>query len=287
MADARIIDCTDEEYFADPCATPSLSQSIAHTLVTKSPYHAWIEHPKLGGVGRPSTRSKDHGSLVHSLLLGAGKELRVIDAENYRTKAAQAARDEAREAGLLPVLRHEADAALPMVRDIRRGLAELGIDFTGASEVKVEWTEHSAHGPVLCRGMMDHLIRADGVIYDVKTCRTAHPRSCARHVVEYGYDIQHAAYTSALRKLEPDVAGRERFVFLFIEELPDGAPRRVVITPAELDGQLRELGHRRWDDALNQWAWCLSRDSWTGYADRVIQLEAPPWALTQHMDEAS
>ena len=45
---ARILDVTHEQYLADPCATPSLNQSTAHVMLTKSPLHAWHQHPRLG-----------------------------------------------------------------------------------------------------------------------------------------------------------------------------------------------------------------------------------------------
>jgi hypothetical protein len=285
MSEARILDITDAEYFADPLPTPSLSSSLAHTLVTKSPYHAWLEHPKLGGIGRPPTKAKDNGSLVHSLLLGTGKEIAVIDAEDFRTKAAREDRDAAREAGRVPVLRKDADDAGRIVDDIRKGFDEIGIRFTGASEVKVTWTEDTTAGPVVCRGMMDHVIRDRGVIYDVKTCRSAHPKACTSHVIEYGYDIQRAAYTSAFRKLEPGLAGREDFIFLFVEELPEDSPRRVVITPARLDGSLRQLGGLKWERACELWVRCVRDSSWPAYTDgpQPIFLEAPGWAIPQEL----
>lgn len=284
---ARILTCTDEEYFADPCATPSLSQSCAHTLLSKSPYHAWLEHPRLGGVGREPTKAKDNGSLVHSLLLGTGKEIAIVDAEDFKTKAAREERDAARERGKVPVLRADAADAMALVADIHKGLDELGIRLSGASEVKVEWTEDTVHGEVLCRGMLDHVILDQGVIYDVKTCRSAHPRACTSHVLEYGYHLQEAAYRRAVRALRPEIAGRESFTFLFVEELPEGSPRRCVITPVELDGQFRDLGARRWERACETWAWSLKSGRWISYADRVVRLEPPRWALANETEEAA
>lgn len=284
---ARILDCTDDEYFADPLPTPSLSQSVAHTLLAESPYHAWLQHPKLGGVGRTATKSQDNGSLVHALLLGAGKELTIIDAKDFRSKAAQEERDAARAAGKVPVLRHDAADALVIVADIKRGLEELGVRLSGASELKVAWTEETSLGPVLCRGMLDHVIIDRGVIFDVKTCKSAHPRACTSHIIEYGYHVQSAAYRSWLRQFRPALSGRESFTFLFVEELPEGSPRRAVITPIELNGQFRELGERRWARACETWAACLKSNTWSGYADRVVTLEAPKWALANEVEEAA
>lgn len=287
MSEARILDCTDDEYFADPLPTPSLSQSVAHTLLAKSPYHAWLAHPKLGGVGRTPTKSQDNGSLVHALLLGAGKELAIIDAQDFRTNAAREERDAARQVGKVPILRQDAADAMLVVADIKLGLEELGVRLSGVSEIKVAWTEETSSGPVLCRGMLDHVIVDRGVIYDVKTCKSAHPKACTSHIIEYGYHLQHAAYTSWLRKFRPALAGREQFMFLFVEELPEGSPRRVVITPVELNGQFRELGARRWERACETWAHCLKSNTWSGYADRVVTLDAPKWALANEVEEAA
>jgi hypothetical protein len=287
MTTARILDCTDEEYFADPLPTPSLSQSVAHTLLAKSPYHAWLQHPKLGGVGRAPTKSQDNGSLVHALLLGVGKEIAIIDAADFRSKAAREERDAARTNGRIPVLQHEAADAMLVVADIKLGLTELGITLAGVSEIKVAWSEETSLGPVLCRGMLDHVIVDRGVIFDVKTCKSAHPRACTSHIIEYGYHLQSAAYSSWLRKFRPELAGRESFTFLFVEELPEGSPRRVVITPVALNGQFRALGERRWARACETWAHCVQSNTWSGYADRVLKLDAPKWALANEMEEAS
>src|SRR5688572_24266058 len=67
---ARLLDITPADYHLDPCVTPSLSSSIAHTLVTKSPLHAWTEHPRFGALRSESSKAQDEGSIIHKLLLG-------------------------------------------------------------------------------------------------------------------------------------------------------------------------------------------------------------------------
>lgn len=283
MADktAHVLGCTEEEYFADPCEVPSLSQSIAHTLITKTPYHAWLEHPRLGGVGRPPTKAKDRGTLVHSALLGAGRELAVIVADDYRTKAAREQRDAARAEGLLPVLKKDAEGLLKVISDLRSALLQKGIRLKGASEVAVTWEEETTAGPVVCRGLFDHVLMDQGVIYDLKTCRSAHEKAITSHVIEYGYDIQRAAYMSALRKLRGKVTGREDFVFLFVEELPEESPVRVIVHPVQLSGVFRQLGEMKWERACETWARCRRDDKWPAYheGNRPTQIEPPGWAL--------
>src|SRR5690606_13896394 len=132
-------------------------------------------------------------------------------------KAAQEARDAAREAGKTPVLERkfaELDAA---AKRIRANIASFGIELDGRSEGAIEWLEPGDVGEVLCRGMLDHLVLERATIIDLKTIRSADLRTCSRHAVELGYDIQAAAYTSAIEKLRPELAGRVDYLWLFVE----------------------------------------------------------------------
>lgn len=272
------------EYHADPCPTPSLSSSVAHTLVNKSPLHAWLEHPKLGGVREEASAGQAHGTLIHALVLGTGLDcVEVIDAQNYRTKAAQESRDAAIEAGKTPILRRELDDARAVAADISEELAERGISLTGQSEQVAMWEEQTEAGPILCRGMLDHVILSadSAIILDLKTRRSAHPKACAAHVLDYGYHVQRAAYVSAVEKIRPDLAGRVDFLWLFVEELPVGSPKRVVLTVARPDGLMREIGEAKWKQACERWAACLASGNWPAYSEDAVMLEAPAWAAKE------
>jgi hypothetical protein len=276
---ARILQCSLDQYYADPCEVPSLSQSIAKTIVTKSPLHAWTEHPRFGNNRGESTAAMNDGTLIHKLVLGKGADVVIVESDAFRTNAAKAARDAAIEEGKIPVLAHKYENAVAIANTLKSNLlTEHGICLDGESEVAIEWQEEGAEGLVTCRGMMDHVKIDQGRIYDVKKCESAHPRKCGRNAVEYGYDIQHAAYTRALAKLRPELEGRIDFVFLFMEIEPPYA-----IVPARLDGVLRELGSQRWDRAVLTWEKCLSSNRWPAYADRIVQIEAPTWAINQEM----
>lgn len=265
----------EAEYHADPCDVPSLSQSIAHKLINESPRHAWSAHPKLGNLDRKETAAMDRGSLVHKLVLGEGGEIAVIDSDDWRTKAAREARDMAREARQIPVLARDLADAQAAADEIARQLAERGVALTGDSEVAALWTETATDGTdVQCRGMLDHF--AAPIIYDLKTCRSAHPRELERHAIAYGYHIQAEAYRRAVAAIQPALAGRVDFVWLFVQL--DPLP---VVTVARPSGTMRELGERQWRRAVDVWARCLREDRWPGYAEGVVEIEAPTWALAQ------
>lgn len=270
-----IIEATEEQYHADPCEVPSLSQSIAHKLINESPRHAWAAHPKLGNLDRKATGAMDRGSLIHKLVLGEGADLSIIDAPDWRTKAAKEARDAAREARQIPVLIGDLNDAEQAATEIRRQIADAGIVLGAQSEVAVQWTERATDGTeVQCRGMLDNI--ASPRIYDLKTCRSAHPKAVERHVINYGYHIQAAAYRRAWEAINPELSGRVEFVWIFaqLDPLP-------VVTIARPRGTMRELGERQWQRAVDVWARCLSTDTWPGYASGIVEIEAPAWALSQ------
>lgn len=274
---AHILNVTEEEYFADPCTVPSLSQSIAHVLVTESPRHAWLRHPKLGNVRNTPTAALDEGSILHKLLLGKGAAVQVIEADNFKTKAAQSIRDAAIAEGKIPILASKFNDLSTAAERLRNSCASFGFPLTGQSEVAIEWTEGD-DDPVLCRGRLDHVFLDRGVIYDVKKTRNANPSYLRRKFVELGYDIQYAAYTRALSKLVPEFEGRVDFVFLFLEIEP---PYSVV--PARPDGALREIGAMRWGRAVETWRKCLRSNTWPGYCNSAITLDAPSWVITQEL----
>jgi hypothetical protein len=75
---------------------PELSSSGAKTLLRNpARYHYERTHP------RPSTDAMDVGSIAHHLILHRGGSLLVVDAYDWKTKAAQAARDEGRAQGVV------------------------------------------------------------------------------------------------------------------------------------------------------------------------------------------
>ncbi len=278
--ETRFARFTAEEYFAEPCAVPALSASIANVIDTESPLHAWSRHPKFGKTSRPPTKALDNGSLSHALLLEEGKDIEVVDAKDWKTKAAQETRAAARKAGKIAVLKDDLAEARATADTLRERFADLGIVLNGESEMTALWTETARNGEaVQCRGMLDHMKLPR--IYDIKSIRSANPETCRRHVETYGYALQRAAYVSAVERIRPDLAGRIDFVFVFYELSPPFA-----VTPVRLSGAFRELGERGWRRAVDRWESCLRTDKWPSYADEIINLEPSPWALDKDMGRA-
>lgn len=271
---------TTGEYHADPCPI-SLSASIAHVLLRQSPEHAYLRHPRLGATAQPGADFLDRGALAHRIILGVGNDLEIVEADNWKKKASQEKRNEARASNKIPVLASDYATALVDAERVKLRLSDIGIDLAGESEVCALWGSRTFDGAIVqCRGMLDHLEGA--TIYDLKTCRSAHPEACQRHIDDYGYAVQHAAYIEAVETLKPMLAGRVKFVFIFFELEPPYS-----ITPIRLSGEFRELGKRRWRRAVETWERCLSTGTWPGYADGIVEIEPKPWTLLRDSEEAT
>lgn len=279
---AHIREWSPEEYHGDPCASgPSLSSSIAHTLVTRSPRHAWLEHPKLGARERKPTRAMDEGSILHRLILGKGAQFEIVNAPDFRQGWAREMRDEIRANGKVPLLTHDFERLRHIAERVRKRCEEEGFALAGESEVCVEFQEKGEHGPVSCRCMFDHMRRDVHAIFDLKKVATARPIDLERRIVENGLDIQEAAYRSAYEKLFPEAEGRTDFAFIFAET--ESEPYEVVT--ARLDGAFREIGRQRWMRAVLAWERLLACGQWPwpGYVDGAVVLNPPQWVIAQEL----
>lgn len=275
-----------EDYHSDPCEKPSLSSSIAKRMVGESPYKAWLAHPKLGGGGSVASDAMDRGTLIHSMILGhVADEFVLIEADDYRTKAARSARDSARAEGKTPVKISDYRDAEVVAEEVHEELAKQGVTLSGHSEIVLMWTEEIDGRIIQCRGMLDHMMWEIGLIIDFKTCGSAHPKAVQRAIYDFGYDIQFGAYTSAFQKIFPDMAGREDFLWAFIEMLPDEAPRKSIVQLYRPDGMLRELGRARWSRATKMWAECAASNRWPSYGDGCIQASASAWVVKDELGE--
>jgi hypothetical protein len=263
-------------YSDNPCSVPYLSQSTANTLLDKSALHAWSEHPMLGNQRKPATKAMDKGQLLHKLVLGEGAEIEVIEADNYRTKLAQEIRDRAIEQHRVPMLAKDHDDIIRSLETIQNNIRAFGIALDGESEVGLEWTEPGRTTDVLCRCRIDHL--TSSTIIDVKKTQSAHPKACARSVVNYGYHVQQAAYINAAAALKPELVGAIDYILLFIEVEPPYA-----VLPARLDGALAQMGQMRWQRAVLAWEECLATGHWPSYSAGIARLECPAWAMNDEM----
>lgn len=263
----------------NPGIVPDMPENIYHShnalsstgarLLLESPakFHYRQTHPQ------QSTAAFDLGSAVHAKVLGVGWAIEELDFPDWRTKAAQAARDEARDNGLIPMLTRELVTVHRMSEAVlAHKTAREMLELPGERELSAFATIDG----VDVRARLDALTDS-GIGIDLKTtAKPADPLTFARSVVDYGYDVQAAWYTDALAALGTEL---DRFQFIVVEK---EAPHLVSVL--ELDIIFREMGKVKAAEARRRYAECTATNTWPGHPDD-IQLVAPPtWAEYAHED---
>ena len=280
-------DIAAADYFADPCPTPSLTQSIAKLLIERSPLHAWTAHPRLNPDFEPDdSREFDVGNICHKLLIGRGKELVVLDQfDDWRTKEARALREAAAAEGRLAVLGKHYALADHIVGAAReqlalRHLAHLFND--GAGEVMTAWLDEMG-GPqpatLWCRQLIDWLTHDRATMVDYKTTReSAAPHMLARKMVNDGWDIQAAMAERGLRALD---GYNSPLRFLFVVQETE-AP--FALSVVELSESALTMGRKKLDVAFALWRRCIEENRWPGYPTEIVVPEYPAFAEAQWLD---
>lgn len=272
-----IYDISHGAYLADPCEHPSLSSHIAHTLVTKTPLHAWTEHPRLGNIKKAPSDAFDLGTVAHSLFLEGIDKAAVIEANDWRTNAANAARDEARTAGKVPMLVHQYAKVLAMVEAARAFVART--EWQTLDEFEAERTMVICDGGVYLRGRPDLREKNGSVIIDYKSVGEsggANPREFSRAIFRLGYDIQAATYkriNEALSRL----ATRSTRMFWIAQEVEPPFMCSLI----EADGSTLASGDVKLRRAMAIWRDALASGEWVGYPSAPVWSEAPPWVMAE------
>lgn len=264
------------EYHASKAQEPCFTASIAHTILTRSALHAWYECPALNPDYVEKEDGKlDYGSAAHDLLLEGGDKIVALDYDDWRKKAAQQARDEARAAGKIPVLARQYDTIQRMVIAATQYMAdsELGAGFlaNGFIEHAMTWRD----GGLLCKGRPDALQAPERkIILDYKSTSNAEPDAFLRLAVGMGYDLQGAHY----QRGNAATGGTERakVIWLVQEVDPPFACSLVGMSP-----QMEEVAAQRLQYAMALWQAALERKEFTGYPSRVSWVQYPSWAVTQ------
>ena len=274
---ATLLPLTAAQYHADPAIRPSLSNSIAQILIDQSPAHAWLAHPRLNPNYEPTEDSRfDIGSAAHMMLLERRIDaIVIVDAADWRTKAAKEQRDAARANGQLAVLRYQFERMEQMVIAARQFIdtTELaGILETGAAEQTLMWEQDGAH----CRCRPDLMAAGNAVVLDYKSTENAEPEAFIRQIGRMSYDLQAEWYVKGVKEL---TGSEPTFVFLAQEITAPYACSLI-----SLANSYREVGKSKVSRALAIWNKCVHDDHWPAYSTRIHYAEPTSWQLTDELE---
>jgi hypothetical protein len=252
---------------------------VATIASTDSAWHASSgTRPSSRARSRSSFAAFDIGTVAHSALLLGESSCHIVDAPDWRSKAAKEERDRARELGLVPLLACHAESVDAMVATVHPQLEAFDADPALFADGKPEQTLIWDEDGVTLRARADWLHDDCSAIDDLKTTSgSAHPQDWThRRLWDIGADIQAAFYMRGLRAL----AGSEpRFRFCVVESTPPYAVSVVGLAPSAL-----ELASEKVDYAIATWRECMEAGEWPAYMSRVAYAETPAWHEAQWME---
>lgn len=281
ITEPGVYDLTHAEYLADPVEGGSLSSSGARRLLPPScpaKFDYWRTHAE------PPKEDYELGHAAHDAVLGSGPEIVVVEAEDWRTKAAREQRDDARTRGAVPMLRDQWRQVLAM-RDAVLSHPFAGRLFTpgsGTPETSLVW--HDDEPGIWRRARLDWLRYSTGsrlVVPDLKTANSANPGEFARQAANLGYHQQAAWYLDAVRAL--GLGGDDAvFVFVVVEKTPP-----YLVSVIQLDVVAMRMGRALNQQAIRIYADCTRSGIWHSYTHDVALVSLPGWYERQHEEDAA
>jgi hypothetical protein len=262
-----LYDIPADLYHRDPIPGGSLSASGAKVLADcPARYGYLLDHPQ------PFKAAFEFGTAAHTVVLGDGPELVVVDAEIWNTKDVKAEVAAIREAGGIPL--KPADHL--RICDMAEALAahaeasEIFTPGSGVAEQSIFWPD----GPMWWRSRYDWL-RPD-LLADYKTTRSVHPDYLGKAVHEFGYHIQEHVYRRGAIELGllPDGAS---FKFVCQEKQPP-----YLVTVAELDPMARYVGAQLTNLAASRYLYGRETGHWPGYSEHSTVISLPPYIERQY-----
>lgn len=286
-----------ERYHADPAPEPSLSSSLAKTLIAETPLDAWCDSQRLNpNYEAPEDTDFDVGHAAHRLVLGAGAEFAECPAQylsksgTMGTNAARDWADECRDSGIVPLSPKNFNAVHAYADAVRDALKIHGIRFDPA---RSELAAFAQFDGVWNRMMADNAPVKSPYIYDLKTTgRGVSPDEMSKVVSNMRYDISTVHYLRVWK----EATGEDRRMRLIFVSKPQGEKMKNRVPQvgiAELcnDGSGRLSSDFAQDEpftgdwfadaeydlakARRVFRRCLDTGVWPGYPQRPVILGAP------------
>ncbi len=270
-----------DDYHADPCKVPSLSASIANTLLHRSPLHAWTKHPRLNPEFEPVEKAIfDLGRAAHNMVLRQDfwrEEIAIIDAADWKTKAAREERDAARYVGLYPLLDAQYQRIERMVSVLEAHPQASKAFQNGKPEQTLIWQDEETG--VWCRCRPDWTPDQDfsevesSLPYpDYKTTADARPGDWdRRYLLDHGGLLRAGWYRAGIRAV-CEVA--DPTLYCVVQEVDP--PHSVAVRVFDQE-HLGPLADAMVAKALATWAVCLEKGEWPSY-ELTGTLALPKWA---------
>lgn len=271
-----------EAYHAQPAPGPALGSSGAVAIMRHCPARYWWDS-SLNPMQPEDDESKlEFGKAAHIAMLEPDRwadSVVIVQADSWRTKAAQEARDAARAEGKTPLLPDAATKIVQMRAAIDAHPIASKAFVAGEAERSIIWQDRATGS--WCKARPDFMPDHRNYLIDYKTVVSAHPRAFERHAFDMGYHQQAAWYLDGLAA----VAGKRAHEYWFVcqEREPP-----FLVSVCRLAGDAVEWGAKLNRRALEIFAECVATNEWPGYrdpsrpdADRAFDIGLPAYAAFQ------
>lgn len=254
---------------------PRLSQTTINWIVNNSLLHAWWNHPVLNPQYEPEvSKLIDIGQICHARILRGEDVTVVLDYNDYRSTAAQEARDQARRQGKWPILKKDVERVDDIVEATFLQLGShrdmKGAFRDGDTEVHFGWKDRETQ--IDCKARLDFLSSDHRKILDLKcTSGSAHPEMVSKRILQNGYDVQGCFYIEAVEDFY-NITGVEFFLVTIETNPPYG------LSVCGLDPGIKWLGQKKIELAKKLWKEALEKQLWSGYPLQTCWATLPAWA---------
>ena len=263
----------EDVYHADPCVEPSLSSTMAKTLLAGEAGPARLKQIMDEGFGHKSAFV--FGSAAHEQILNRGIKPEFLDADSWRSKAAREWRDEVYERGGVPLLAKDKATVEAMAEQILAHPFAGDVFTTGAGCPEYSmFTIDKATGRWQ-RGRLDFLASRELIIDYKTTGQSCELADWVKHSYSFGYRFQAAQYLAQATELDL-VDADAVFVHVVQETKPPYLVACYQVSPEEL-----EAGRKGIRQALDIWDRCLTTGDWPGVPKIVRESYLPAWATNQ------
>lgn len=250
-------------------AHDSLSATGLKILATQTPAHyRWkMDNPE-------HKAAFDLGTAAHSLVLEDDhSHIVVVDADSWRTKAAQQQRDDAYEQGKVPLLVKDYQMVKTMHDSVAgHPLAKIALEG-GKAEQSIFWDDPETGTRLRCRpDKLDLESRIGPLIIDLKTTVNADPREFGKTTHNLGYHQQAAHYLDGVKATTGADAA---FLFVLVEKT---AP--YLVSVVELDAEALDIGRAKNRRAISIYNQCKTSGEWPGYPTSE-PVNLPIWATRE------
>jgi hypothetical protein len=232
-----------------------------------------------------------NGTLAHLAVLEKEKldeRIVVVDASNWRTKAAQIVRDAAYEAGKLPIL-FERDPGsdgpsflkLMKIREALEGSIAAPMLFGPGGDNEVSYTFESDGVPCKCR--VDRVMpeRSYKRLLDLKTAASASPEFFQRSMWSWGHHLRAAFYTRGWN-LQNDGAVLD-YLFVVVQR-----NEPFIVSVYRIDADSLVWGEKMVDAGLARFKQAQRSGQWSDWmltAQPYYTVSLPTWAWHQLADK--